>query len=129
MNKKLKIGLPVAVIFIALAIIAIYHHIQEEKKSYLELFGNIDIRQADLGFRVTGKLDKLFHDEGDHVVPGDLLAELDHEPFEKTVAQAAARLESLKMSADNALDLLKRRQELVDSQSVSKEDFQTASYN
>ena len=62
----------------------------------LVLFGNVDIRQVNLGFRVGGKLARLAFDEGDAVKAGDVLAVLDGEPYTNQLASAAAQVASLK---------------------------------
>ncbi|HEV7306603.1 secretion protein HlyD [Ensifer sp.] len=60
------------------------------------LYGNVDIRQVSLGFRVSGRISGLSVDEGDAVKPGDVLATLDAVPFEQAEAAAEAELGSLK---------------------------------
>ncbi len=129
MKIGLKVGLGLAALILATGF-AIYHLYERGKNgTYLELYGNIDIRQVDLGFRVAGKLEKMNCDEGDRVEKGQLLAELDHEPLVKAVQEADARLLALKMSYDNASDQYKRRQELIESNSISQEDFKTSYFS
>ncbi|MGE6782711.1 secretion protein HlyD [Ensifer adhaerens] len=60
------------------------------------LYGNVDIRQVSLGFRVNGRIASLAVDEGDMVKPGDVLATLDAVPFEQAAAAAQADLGALK---------------------------------
>lgn len=60
----------------------------------LVLYGNVDIREVNLGFRAGGKLQKLFFDEGDHVKAGQVLAQLDEEPYRNKVASAKAQVEA-----------------------------------
>ena len=60
--------------------------------SDLILYGNVDIREVDLGFRVFGRVKAVFFDEGDAVKPGDLLAELDPIPYEEAVWKAKAQV-------------------------------------
>ncbi|MEO0034163.1 MAG: hypothetical protein RLZZ501_186 [Pseudomonadota bacterium] len=57
----------------------------------LTLYGNVDIRQAQLGFRVGGRIAALLVDEGDAVGPGQSLARLDPQPLRDRVAAAFAR--------------------------------------
>ncbi|WP_445681825.1 secretion protein HlyD [Radicibacter daui] len=56
----------------------------------LTLYGNVDIRQVQLGFRVSGRLASLKLEEGDSVKAGDLLAVLDDKPYRDQVAAAEA---------------------------------------
>ncbi len=55
-----------------------------------KIFGNVEVREAELAFRVSGRIDQLLVDEGDRVEPGALLAQLDTRPFEDAVANASA---------------------------------------
>ncbi len=58
----------------------------------LKLYGNVDIRGVDLGFRVGGKVSQVLKDEGDAVKGGDLLAKIDRQPYENELAGANAAL-------------------------------------
>lgn len=64
---------------------------QEEDR--LTLYGNVDIREADLGFRVSGRLAAMVFEEGDVVAVGDILARLDTEPYREALAAAEARVD------------------------------------
>jgi len=55
-------------------------------------YGNVDIREVTLGFRVAGRVERMMFDEGDTVKAGDLLAELDKEPFEEELALRKAQV-------------------------------------
>lgn len=56
----------------------------------LTLYGNVDIRQVDLGFRVSGRLDAVNFEEGDVVSAGDVVAVLDSAPLRDAFNQAKA---------------------------------------
>lgn len=58
----------------------------------LVVYGNVDIRQVELAFRVGGRIAAELVDEGDAVTAGQLLARLDAQPAADTLAQAAAEL-------------------------------------
>jgi len=60
------------------------------------MFGNVDIREVDLGFRVSGKLKQVLRDEGDEVKAGEVLAVPDDEPYRRELEQAKALVESLR---------------------------------
>src|SRR4030095_7829113 len=47
----------------------------------LTLYGNVDIREVELGFRVPGRIIDVFVDEGDVVTKGQRLAAIDSEPY------------------------------------------------
>lgn len=90
------------------------------------LYGNVDVRQVDLGFRVSGRVESMPFQEGDFVPTGTLMATLDKQPYIDQVNQALANVESVRTSLNNAEKLLKRRQDLVGDGGVSREDFENA---
>lgn len=59
---------------------------------YRELHGNVEIREVRIGFKVPGRLARLYVDEGDTVGRGSLLAELETAEFLDAVEQAEAAL-------------------------------------
>jgi len=59
----------------------------------LTLYGNVDIREVQLGFRVSGRLQQMQSEEGDAVEEGTLLAVLDDQPFVEALAVADARVQ------------------------------------
>ena len=67
---------------------------------YLTLYGNVDIRQVQLGFRVGGKLSEVLVDEGDRVAAGDVLARLDAQPLNDAARAASAQVASLQATLD-----------------------------
>jgi len=69
----------------------------------LKLYGNVDIRSVDLGFRVPGRIGSMAVDEGARVKEGEVLARLDTQPLqdalnaaEAEVGTASAQLEKLR---------------------------------
>ena len=58
----------------------------------LKLYGNVDIRQVELGFRVPGRIASMEFDEGAKVPPGAVLARLDTRPLNDSLASAAAQI-------------------------------------
>lgn len=63
-----------------------------QKPQGLVLYGNVDIRQVDLGFREGGRIEAVLVDEGDSVGAGQPLARLDTDLLRQQRDQAAARL-------------------------------------
>jgi len=57
----------------------------------LTLYGNVEVRQVNLAFKVSGRISKLYADEGDHVTEGKTLAELDRVYFEESLAEIVAQ--------------------------------------
>lgn len=55
------------------------------------LYGNVEIREAELAFEVAGRLAGIRVEEGDRVARGDLLATLESRRYARAVAEAEAR--------------------------------------
>jgi len=114
--------------FIAvLAATGVYLYYQRKQPSdFLVLYGNVDVRQVDLGFRVSGRVQKMLFEEGDFVPQGVLMGALDKQPYLDQERQARAIMQSTAISLKYADIVLKRRKELVVSGSVSQEDYDNA---
>lgn len=65
-----------------------------KSRGALTLYGNVDIRQVQLGFRVSGRVAEMSFEEGDSVKAGDVLARLDDQPYKDRVSAAEAQLAS-----------------------------------
>ncbi len=98
----------------------------KESEGTLKLYGNVDIRQVDLGFRVKGRVVSMPFQEGDFVQANALMAILDKQPYEDAVLQQEARVESAKASLENATTLLKRRKILMGTGGISDQDIDDA---
>ncbi|MDR2439537.1 MAG: efflux RND transporter periplasmic adaptor subunit [Planctomycetaceae bacterium] len=59
----------------------------------LILYGNVEIRRVNLGFRVFGRISEIFFEEGGFIKKGEMIACLDREPYEDTYAVAVAQVE------------------------------------
>jgi len=95
----------------------------KKQKNELIVYGNVDIRQVDLGFRVFGKVSNLFFDEGDFVKKGQLMAKLDKVPYLEKVKEAEAFRNSVDEKLKSAIAKLQKREKAISSLAVSKEDF------
>ncbi|MDC9592516.1 secretion protein HlyD [Xenorhabdus sp. IM139775] len=87
-SKKFALAL-LALIVVIGAIVGIYYY-QEQNSRELTLYGNVDVRSVNLGFRVAGKLASLHVDEGDAITVGQALGRLDDAPFINALNQAKA---------------------------------------
>ena len=77
-------------------------HFREKDPNRIRLYGNVEIRQVLLGFRVSGRVEAVYREEGERVASGDLLAILDPVPYrikrseaQGAMLQAKATLEKL----------------------------------
>ena len=69
-----------------------YQNRMQVPDNKLQLYGNIDIRQVQLAFQESGRLEKLNVQEGDHVKAGALLAEIDAVRYRANLVKAKAEL-------------------------------------
>jgi len=63
-----------------------------EEHGVLTLYGNVEIRRVNLGFRVSGRITDILYKEGDTIEKGATIARLDKEPFEDSLAVADAQI-------------------------------------
>jgi HlyD family secretion protein len=103
-----------------------YIHPKAEDPDTIVLYGNVDVRQVDLGFRVSGRIEAMPYQEGDAVPQGNLIAHLDKQPYEDQVRQAKARIDSVKASLKNAELLAERRRGLVGTGAISSVEYDDA---
>ncbi|TCS60673.1 secretion protein HlyD [Varunaivibrio sulfuroxidans] len=115
----------------------------------LRLYGNVDIRQVELGFRVSGRLQAMNFEEGDVVKVGDELARLDDTPYREAlriaegevaaqranvkkfeagarpaeIAQAGALVAERRATLKNTKQLLERRARLLKGGHVSQQAY------
>ncbi len=126
---KLRKNVIASVVCVLIAVISVVLWTQLRHRNdaeWIVVYGNVDIREVDLGFRVFGKVEKLYVDEGDHVKEGDLLAELDNGPYADALSGAQASVEAVKVSLANAAKQFLRRTQAVQTCAVSEEDFENA---
>jgi len=93
MNKKRSALIVAAIVLIAAAGYGFWY-CQQQQDQPLTLYGNVDIRTVNLGFRVDGRLASLTVDEGDPIQPGQLLGKLDDAPYINALQQAQANVAS-----------------------------------
>ena len=91
-------GDPGAVLAVLLAVGLLWQWWLGHNGDRLVLYGNVDIRQVDLAFRVNGRIAKVLVDEGDAVTQGQPLAQLDDDLLTPQRDQAAAELEKQRAS-------------------------------
>lgn len=93
MKPKKRILIVLVIVVLAAIGYTVWTRIAEsENADTLTLYGNVDIREVELAFRVPGRLQTMLFDEGDTVEAGELLAELDAQPYRDALAVAEARV-------------------------------------
>ncbi len=123
-----------------------------EEQDILTLYGNVEIRRVNLGFRVSGRISEILYKEGDKIEKGAVIARLDREPFEDSLAVAKAQIrtsesnyEKLKTGnrpqeieqaratvnqREATLKVLEadcvRAEQLIESKTISQQEYDTA---
>jgi HlyD family secretion protein len=128
MRQVTKIAfITLAALLIATLSIALFVFFTQKKKNHkIVLYGNVDVRQVDIGFRVYGKINSMPFEEGDFVPKGAFMASIDEEPYANEVLKAEANVKAARFSLENAELIFKRRQQLVEKGGVSQEDYENA---
>lgn len=124
MAPKTRALIALPVLIVAVGIIVWLRVGANQGGDGLELFGNVDIREVELAFRVPGRLDSMEFDEGDHVEAGQTVARLDPEPYREALAVAEARVaqaeaNTAKLEAGSRPEEVRRAEAQVDEAQAS----------
>jgi HlyD family secretion protein len=125
---KKNILISIIILAFTVIIIVLIDRAYDDKKGvgHITLYGNVDVRQVDIGFRVSGQVKQLIYEEGDKVPEGTLMCTMDDTPYDSQLKEALATAEANKVNLDNANVLLCRRLELIGIGAVSQEDLDNA---
>lgn len=114
------------ILFIVLSLLVcgfiVYKIFKKPENKELTLYGNIEIREVNLSFRVSGRLSKLFFEEGDYVKKGETIALLDFDTFETAFNEAQAQLLDAKANKINKDLIYSRNLPLCKDFTLSKQD-------
>lgn len=149
--KKFIIKFVAVTLLISIGIFLYFYQLNKSKqdKNYLTIYGNVDIRQVNLAFRVGGRISDVLVEEGDLIKPHQVIAVLDKQPYldEKAVAMAQletaeanylkykngsrpqdiasaqANVKDKEAAYKNALKLYNRQNEVVDNGAIAKQDL------
>ncbi|MBX3708757.1 MAG: efflux RND transporter periplasmic adaptor subunit [Gammaproteobacteria bacterium] len=90
------------------------------------LYGNVDIRDVNLGFRVSGRLLSLNVEEGDKLKPGMLIGHLDPEPYLRAQQAAFANVSVQEANFDYAQTVYDREHKLYGTGASSVDRYENA---
>lgn len=124
MNKKIFI-----IIAAVLAVISgLWFFLQPDKQDHAQitLYGNVDIRQFDIGFQVPGQITKMYFEEGDTIKEGSLVAEIDAADYKLQEAQAESEVAKAYASMIQSRSVYDKYTVLYSTGAISKLDFETA---
>lgn len=116
-----KILLLLVLVVAAATVYAVSRHLEAEgRDSEWRLYGNVDIREVQLGFRVPGRLQQMLFEEGDRVDAGVVVANLDAVPQQEALRYADARVHEARAVLERALRG-SRPQEIEQAQAAVEE--------
>jgi len=94
-------------------------------KKTLSYYGTVEaFRKENIIPKITGKIRKIYVDEGDKVKEGQLLVELYSEQSEIQLKQAKAVLEAARLNFEDAKRNYKRGESLVKEEAISEQQFE-----
>jgi RND family efflux transporter MFP subunit len=96
-----------------------------DQDEYVGRFVAVDV--VEVRARVSGYLDKIYFQDGQTVKQGDLLFTIDKRPFQNTLDQARANLETAKSNLVFTQADVKRGEQLVRDRTVSEQVFEQRS--
>jgi len=102
--------------------IYLYTHRKKPNPNELELFGNIEIRQVDLSFRIEGKIAKMLVEEGDAIKKGELLGYLEDTNYKSTYEKNLSDIKALSAISANAKSQYERNIPLCADGTTSKQE-------
>jgi HlyD family secretion protein len=86
------------------------------------------VKTVDVGTQVSGIIDKIYVDYSSRVKKGQVLAELDRSTLKANLISAKASYESAQNELSYRKMNFERAKQLMETQSISKTDFETAEY-
>lgn len=108
----------------------VYQYLQQDNaENTLTLYGNVDIRDVVLAFRVFGRIAEMHFEEGDRVSKNTVVATLDRDTFEEDLAVAKAELAEAQAALKNAERDFQRNARLVITGTVSQSLYDAALAN
>ena len=124
MKKKIVV-LVLIILLIAGLCIFFYKANKKDTSNELTLFGNIEIRQVDLSFQVSGLVSKLLKEEGDTVKKGELIAVMDESDYDANFKRAEAEVDRTLATQKDATDKYNRYAPLGVDDTVSKQEIES----
>jgi HlyD family secretion protein len=97
-----------------------YQKQEARQKESMLLYGNVEIRRVHLGFRVAGRIDAIFCEEGDRIPKGTVIAKLDQKPYLDNLAVAEAQVKQAEANCER-FENGTRPQEIEQAKAVLEE--------
>ena len=124
MNKRFLVVAAVALIIVAISLVQYLRH--ERDDGTLLLSGTVEVTEVNLGFKAAGRLSALVVDEGQRVMKGDRLAELDSAEMKNIMAQNRAAVEVVEAEQERSRKDYERAVALVEKEVIPPQQLDAA---
>lgn len=125
----MKKAFSIILIFTICCFLVWFFFFKEKKDKRITLYGNIEIRQTDLSFRVSGRLNKLFKEEGDYVKEGELLAEIEDDIYKAALNKAKGNVKEKRAQKIKNEAIFNYNHPLCHDFTISKEECSNITQN
>jgi HlyD family secretion protein len=122
-NRLIIAGIVLAV---GIAIVVIYRLNNAGNKDALILSGNVEVTEVNSGFKIPGRVQALYTDEGRMVTKGDKIATLDSAELESVVTQNRASVRNSEAQFEKAQNDLERYTQLFRDDVISPQQMDSA---
>jgi HlyD family secretion protein len=113
----------IAVIFLIVAVVLvgfIFFIKKSNQPQELVFYGNVDTRVVYLSFKLLGKIDNIFKDEGSKVAKDEIVATLDTQKVKLNIESIKAQLEAQKANLEKLVNGF-RKEEIEDAKGAYEE--------
>ena len=124
MNKRFLVVAAVVLIITAILLVRYLRH--ERDDGTLLLSGTVEVTEVNLGFKAAGRLSALVVDEGQRVMKGDRLAELDSAEMKNIMAQNRAAVEVVEAEQERSRKDYERAVALVEKEVIPPQQLDAA---
>ena len=141
MNKTVKIILGIVVLILLVTVLKYFKDSNAKEvidyKTELPFYSTLDTKtvatgklnpeeEIELKPQISGIVDQIFVEEGDLVRKGDLIAKIRVVPNEQALGSAKSRINTSRLSFENAQTLFNRNKTLFEKGVISKQDFENS---
>ncbi len=114
-----------AILILIVGLIFYFFYFLKKDKNIITLYGNVEIRQVDLSFQVSGIIENVFVEEGDFVKKGQILAKIEDKDYKINYKKAIFKEKQSRAKAKEDFSKFKRNYPLCFDDIVSKEECET----
>ena len=141
MNKTVKIIFGIGTLILLVYVLKYFKDSNAKEvidyKTELPFYSTLDTKtvatgklnpeeEIELKPQISGIVDQIFVEEGDLVSKGDLIAKIRVVPNEQSLGSAKSRINTTRLSFENAQTLFNRNKTLFEKGVISKQDFENS---